>query len=248
MANAAFAEQLFGARRPMARLFVALLARTGRDGQFWLRCASRLWPLVALAHTCKDFEQALRLKQRPKSSHSLFMRRRCLSAHGSKGLEPRSPAVVQQAYAKTQTAPPKPPLTSHVEQAPKRACKRKPGGGFGSGKAWWLQRRWADMQTRVKKLEALSRLLSASRARFQPGRRQIASGSAPPAYSLPIHCLFIAYSLPIHCLFIACCLHAPPLAAASKKFASARAPVTGELLSGCRLVVSLLRFTAPVAL
>ena len=47
------------ARQPMSMLFVAPLPRPSRDGQSWLRCASRPRPLVVLAHAWKDFEQAL---------------------------------------------------------------------------------------------------------------------------------------------------------------------------------------------
>ena len=56
-ADAAFCKARLRARQQMTMPLVAPLAKTGK---YWMRCtASRSWPFVALAHTCKDFEQAL---------------------------------------------------------------------------------------------------------------------------------------------------------------------------------------------
>ena len=84
------------------------------------------------------------------------------------------------------------------------------------------------MQTHVKRLEALSRLLSASRTRSQPGAEK-SRLAAPAAYLLLVACTDRRLPLPV-------------------KNSQARAPVADRLLSGCHFVVSLSRFTAPVAL
>ena len=52
-------QQLFGQGSQWAGSLLHPLPRPSRDGQPWLRCALRPRPFVALAHTCKDFEQAL---------------------------------------------------------------------------------------------------------------------------------------------------------------------------------------------